>query len=78
MGVLKIRENEGGLQPYTPTVLLRSFLAPTGWQATGLRSRQKMPKRGKRQRLHTICANQAALVVFRQNLNIVSQICLAF
>lgn len=78
MGTLEIRDVEEGLQPYTSTLLQRAFLAPTGQQAAASPSWQKMPKRGKRQTLHTICANPAALVVFRQNLNIVSQICLAF
>ena len=31
---------------------------------------KKMPQRGKTQRSNTICANQAALLIFRQNLNI--------
>lgn len=78
MGTLEIRDVEEGLQPYTSTLLQRAFLAPTGQQAAASPSWQKMPKRGKRQTLHTICANPAALAVFRQNLNIVSQICLAF
>lgn len=52
VGMLEVRDDkeggEEGLQPYTPSLLQRFFLALTRWQAAGSPSWQKMPKRGKR------------------------------
>ncbi|EAW49992.1 hCG2023951 [Homo sapiens] len=50
--MLEVRDDkeggEGGLQPYTPSLLQRFFLALTRWQAAGSPSWQKMPKRAKK------------------------------
>lgn len=72
MQILETRADES-LQSYTSALLWTFFLSPTGCQAAGspcCLSWKKMPQRGKTQRSNTICANQAALLIFRQNLNI--------